>query len=78
MSRPMPEDRFDLVWILERNNARASTWAFSQIAQRLLPVTARRFVDHMQLGSCISPASSTLPRYLTVLSAAEPEGVAAL
>jgi len=32
-----PEDRFDLVWILERNNARASTWAFSQIAQRLLP-----------------------------------------
>jgi phosphohistidine phosphatase SixA len=32
-----PEDRFDLVWILERSEARASTWTFSQIAQRLLP-----------------------------------------
>jgi phosphohistidine phosphatase SixA len=32
-----PEDRFDLIWILERRDARASTWTFSQVAQRLLP-----------------------------------------
>jgi phosphohistidine phosphatase SixA len=32
-----PDDRFDVVWILERSNARAGAWTFSQIAQRLLP-----------------------------------------
>jgi phosphohistidine phosphatase SixA len=31
-----PDDRFDLIWILERNAARAG-WSFSQITQRLLP-----------------------------------------
>lgn len=31
-----PDDRFDLIWILERNAPRAG-WSFSQIAQRLLP-----------------------------------------
>lgn len=31
-----PDDRFDLIWILERNSPRAG-WSFSQVAQRLLP-----------------------------------------
>jgi broad specificity phosphatase PhoE len=31
-----PDDRFDVVWILERTGAHAH-WNFSQIAQRLLP-----------------------------------------
>jgi hypothetical protein len=31
-----PDDRFDLIWILERNAPRAG-WSFSQVTQRLLP-----------------------------------------
>jgi len=31
-----PDDRFDLIWILERNAPRAG-WSFSQVLQRLLP-----------------------------------------
>jgi broad specificity phosphatase PhoE len=31
-----PDDRFDLIWILERNAPRAC-WGFSQVSQRLLP-----------------------------------------
>ena len=31
-----PDDRFDLIWILERNAPRAG-WSFSQVSQRLLP-----------------------------------------
>jgi broad specificity phosphatase PhoE len=31
-----PDDRFDLIWILERSAPRAR-WSFSQIVQRLLP-----------------------------------------
>ena len=31
-----PDDRFDLIWILERSSARAG-WSFSQLTQRLLP-----------------------------------------
>jgi broad specificity phosphatase PhoE len=32
-----PDDRFDVVWILERRGAHASAWSFSQVAQCLLP-----------------------------------------
>jgi broad specificity phosphatase PhoE len=32
-----PDDRFDVVWILERHDAHASAWGFSQVAQCLLP-----------------------------------------
>jgi broad specificity phosphatase PhoE len=32
-----PEDRFDMVWILERQVAHGSPWSFSQVAQCLLP-----------------------------------------
>jgi len=31
-----PDDRFDLIWILERDGPRAP-WSFSQVTQRLLP-----------------------------------------
>ena len=31
-----PDERFDMVWILERKDAH-SGWSFSQVAQRLLP-----------------------------------------
>jgi hypothetical protein len=31
-----PDDRFDLIWILEHNAPRAG-WSFSQVLQRLLP-----------------------------------------
>jgi hypothetical protein len=31
-----PDDRFDLIWILERNAPHAS-WSFAQLTQRLLP-----------------------------------------
>ncbi len=31
-----PDDRFDLIWILERN-APCAGWSFSQVSQRLLP-----------------------------------------
>ena len=31
-----PDDRFDLIWILERNAPRAG-WSFSQQVQQLLP-----------------------------------------
>ena len=31
-----PDDRFDLIWILERDTPRAG-WSFSQVLQRLLP-----------------------------------------
>jgi hypothetical protein len=30
-----PDDRFDMVWILDRNGA--GIWTFSQVAQRLFP-----------------------------------------
>jgi hypothetical protein len=32
-----PEDRFDIIWILERHGAGAGTWTFSQVAQHLFP-----------------------------------------
>jgi hypothetical protein len=32
-----PDERFDLVWILDRGDARTGAWAFSQVAQRLFP-----------------------------------------
>jgi hypothetical protein len=32
-----PEDRFDLVWILDRSDAPGESWIFTQVAQRLLP-----------------------------------------
>src|SRR5579862_4945881 len=32
-----PDDRFDLVWILERHGDHAKDWSFAQIPQRLLP-----------------------------------------
>ncbi len=32
-----PDDRFDLIWILEHNAAHAGGWSFSQVTQRLLP-----------------------------------------
>jgi len=32
-----PDDRFDVVWILERNSAHEGSWKFSQVAQCLLP-----------------------------------------
>ena len=32
-----PEDRFDVVWILERHGAHGNVWNFSQVAQCLLP-----------------------------------------
>lgn len=31
-----PEDRFDMIWVLERNNPR-TPWSFSRFTQRLLP-----------------------------------------
>ena len=35
--RDWPDDRFDVVWILERHAAHKSGWSFSQVAQCLLP-----------------------------------------
>jgi hypothetical protein len=32
-----PDDRFDVVWILERHRAHGSAWSFTKIAQCLLP-----------------------------------------
>ena len=32
-----PDDRFDVVWILERDGAHGGAWSFSQVAQCLLP-----------------------------------------
>jgi phosphohistidine phosphatase SixA len=32
-----PDERFDVIWILERRTARAHIWTFSQVAQCLLP-----------------------------------------
>lgn len=32
-----PEERFDVVWILDRHGPCGSTWRFSQVAQCLLP-----------------------------------------
>ena len=32
-----PDDRFDVVWILERSGAHGGAWSFSQVAQCLLP-----------------------------------------
>jgi phosphohistidine phosphatase SixA len=32
-----PDDRFDMVWILERHNEHGAAWRFSQFAQCILP-----------------------------------------
>jgi len=32
-----PDDRFDVIWILERQSEHGGTWNFSQVAQCLLP-----------------------------------------
>jgi hypothetical protein len=32
-----PEDRFDVVWILDCNDAHPGAWTLSKVAQRLLP-----------------------------------------
>jgi broad specificity phosphatase PhoE len=32
-----PDERFDVVWILERRGVPGTVWTFSQVAQRLLP-----------------------------------------
>ncbi|HEX4271627.1 MAG TPA: hypothetical protein VHZ32_09575 [Rhizomicrobium sp.] len=32
-----PDNRFDVVWILERSGAHGSSWSFSQVAQCLFP-----------------------------------------
>ena len=32
-----PDDRFDVVWILDRQSASEKSWSFTQVAQCLLP-----------------------------------------